>query len=130
MSLWTETADVVDHVPRLVGRQLSAVRAHARGFHAVADDGEDLAVRGAVLPVRVAQIRGPGIQLFAHLTVALSVIAVAARALPVVYLLAIGDGFRVRSHGILELLRADRDRNQTRTGDNDQCVAKMAHRTT
>src|SRR5258708_23435451 len=128
MSVRTETADVVDHVPHLVGRQFTPVSAHAGIFHAVADDGEDLAVSGAVLPARAAQVSRPGIQFFSHLSVALPVIAMAARALAVVYLLASGDRRRVGGDWILQLIRARRNRNETTRSHDDQRALKMAHR--
>src|SRR5258707_12284462 len=104
MSVRTETADVVDHVPHLVGRQFTPVSAHAGIFHAVADDGEDLAVSGAVLPARAAQVSRPGIQFFSHLSVALPVIAMAARALAVLYLLASGERPRLVGVWVLQLV--------------------------
>src|SRR5260370_40895884 len=135
MRSWTETADVVDHVPHLVGRQLAAVGTHTGVFHAVADDGEDLGVTGAVLPVRAAQVSRPRIHFLSHRSVALPVIAMAARALAVVDLLASRERRRVgrdrvRQFRILQLMRGQRDGNETTRDRNDERAEKMAHRST
>src|SRR5688572_6586135 len=60
--LRTEAAEKVHDVPHVLVRQLALERDHFRvGAPAVLDEVENFAVRGAVVPFRVGQIRRLGV---------------------------------------------------------------------
>src|SRR6185436_310087 len=76
-----------------------------RRADAVADDGEDLAVGRTVLPLGIGEVGRQRLQLRAHLAVALAALAVAARAVLGVELLAGSDRLGVGCHRVFQLRR-------------------------